>query len=412
MNIIRKSMDYNKGGTYMNKIDYANPLGNQALSLPSMIDTQLDHCFSQDVLEKLLSMAESFDIRKIYITGCGDSIAAAGAMAPVVLELSGVMGCQVFEAIDFTRFTTISDIGIGEPNSPLVIGISAGGGTARVVEALKKANEIGAFPVLLSNKEESKAGNEAKRTFFLNTPKMENDFPGLRSYLASMIGLIALAARLGQVRGVLPPTGTEELKKAIRDYVHSYEPLLENIDNQMFELAKEWKDLELFNFIGDGPQMYSALFAMDKFVEVAGVHCNYDDSEDWCHIDHHILNPETVGTVIFIDKNSPSFSRSLETVKSACGIKRPVLVVTNADKSLFPEEANVCIVPETREGYEWMLPLMDYVPAAILAGYCSTLGGRKFFNVYNPATNKYDGEMKFFDQNNMTTSNSKIEIYK
>ena len=49
--------------TGINKKDYANPLGNQVLSLVDLVDAQLDICFSEEVLHPLMCMAEIFTVR-------------------------------------------------------------------------------------------------------------------------------------------------------------------------------------------------------------------------------------------------------------------------------------------------------------------------------------------------------------
>lgn len=395
----------------MNRQDYSTPLNDQVRSLPVLVDEQLKRCFDKEKLQNLLSVSEIYDIRNIYITGCGDSTAAAGAIAGALESFTGVFNCKAVDSMQFSRFTPAADIGIGEPNSPLVIGITAGGGTARVAEILEKANQIGAISVALTNKVPSRASETAKKTFCVDTPPMENDFPGLRSYFASMIGLIAIGCRIGHVRNVLPPTAPEEFQAAISEYVHSFEPIMDRIDEQMFELAKTWKDFQRFNFIGSGPQLYSALFGLEKFYECNGVVSNYDDAENWCHIDYHLKHPETIGTVVFADRNSPYFKRTQETVKAAVGIHRPTLVIGNADASEFEKGAVVCRIPDTPRGFEWLITLMDYAPAALLASYCSTLAGRKFFNEFDPIALEYNGGGTFFNREIMNTSTSKIEIH-
>lgn len=395
----------------MNKAEYNSPLRNQVFSLPELVDIQLERSFCSAKLQSVASIAEIFDARKIILTGCGDSLAAAAVMAPVLKKYSGVFGCKLMDAMEFTRFTSKGDIGIGEPNSPFVIVVSAGGSTARIREALEKANKVGAFSILVTNKDESPAASAAKRVYFQDTPPMENDFPGLRSYFASIVGLAALANRMGHVRGLLHPCAEQEWKKAISGYVHSYEKVLDAIDDQMFELAQTWKDFERFDFIGDGTELYSALFCLEKVWECNGVCGAYDDSEGWCHVDYFLRDPETVGTVVMADKNSPSFSRTVETIASAYKIGRPVLVVTNADKNAFIDGVTVCTLPDTPEGFEWLMPMMDYVPASILASYCCTLKGRKYFNAYDPFTNVYDHSVKYFDKNILTMSSSKVEIF-
>lgn len=102
-----------------------------------------------------------------------------------------------------------------------------------------------------------------------------------------------------------------------------------------------------------------------------------------------------VGTIVLADKNQPSFGRIRETVGSAVRIGRPVLVVTNADAGVFEAGAEVCTIPDAPEGFGWMLPLLDYIPAALLAGYLSAFGG---------SSRSIGGEED-------RTDNSKIEIY-
>ena len=94
------------------------------------------------------------------------------------------------------------------------------------VEDIRKANEMGAFTIALTNNGESAVAKEAKRSFVLNTPKMQDDFPGLRSYFASMIGLIAIACRMGRVRNVLPPNSEKRLAESLKAYVHRYAEVL------------------------------------------------------------------------------------------------------------------------------------------------------------------------------------------
>lgn len=394
----------------MNKLDYNNPIRQQVFSLPDLAIPQLESCFGSN-LKDLMTMAEIFDARKIILTGCGDSYAAAIAMAPVIAKYCDCFGVQVMRTVEFTRFLSKAEIGIGEPNSPLVIVVSAGGSTARVCEALEKANTVGAFSILLTNNADSPAAALAKRVFELGTPAFEKPYPGLRSYFASMLGMIAFATRMGHVRGTLPPTGPSNFQKAVTAYVQSYAPLLEKIDDQMFALAQSWKNFTRFDFIGDDVEYGSAFFGAAKFLECNGCTVSADDSEDWCHINFFIKEPESIGTIVMADKNTPSFSRLQETVASAVNIGRPVLVVTNAAASAFHEKATVCTLPEAPAGYEWMLPLMDYVPASLLAGYITMLQGVAFFRMEMLPDGTPDPANPFADRTCMTLNNSKIEIY-
>jgi len=384
-----------------------SPLCNQVFSLPGMVEEQVEICFSPEQLEQILPIKDCFDIRKVFLTGCGDSLAAAGNMTPIIEKYCDIMSCKALDPITFTRYMTKSDIGIGEPNSPLVLSISAGGETARVVEVLKKASELGAFPLVITGKPDSTCAETAKKAFIMNTPKMANDFPGLRSYLANMIGITAIACRLGLVRGVLKPEDPQNWKNAIINYVQSYEPVMEQISDKILALAEDWKDFRRFDFIGDGVSRNAALFAQEKFYEVTGSIGCCSDSEDFCHINYFVKDPETVGTVFFAYQDQPSYSRIKETIGSCVKIGRPVLVITDADDDFGPDVTKI-ILPVTPAGFPWLRPLMDYVPAALLAGYIAEVGERKYFNSYMAHTFARDAESKFFAPGTLTLKTSMI----
>lgn len=362
----------------MNKLDFDNPIRQQTFSLTDLVEAQLEGCFGPG-LKELMSMAEIFDARKIILTGCGDSYGAAIAMAPVIAKYCDCFGVQAMRTVEFTRFLSKADIGIGEPNMPLVIAISAGGGTARICEALEKANQVGAFSILLTNNGRVPRRKGGKAGLCGGHPPFPNDHPGLRSYFGSLVGLIAFASRMGHVRGTLPPTGPAQFKKAITDYVKSYEGVMERIDDQMFALAQRWQAFERFDFIGDDVEYGSAFSGRPSSSSATAAPCRWTTRRTGATSTTSSRTPRPSGTVFMADRHAPSFGRVVESANSARRIGRPVLVVTNADAKLFDEGVEVCRLPDTPAGYEWLMPLMDYAPASILAGYVTTLKGEPFF---------------------------------
>lgn len=395
----------------MNKMDCNNPVRRQVFQIPEMAGEPLQACFGPGIRE-LLETEEVIHARKVILTGAGDSYAAAAAMAPVLAKYSGCLQVQVMRLIEFTRFLPKEEMGIHGPEDCLVVVISAGGGTSRVVEALEKANRAGAFSLLITGKAESPAAKAAKKVYVVKTPPLPTaDTPGLCSYFASQMGLSALALCAGRTYKDSFPKGVE-WEQRIRAYIKSYEgAVLERVDDQMFHLAQRWKEFERFEFVGDDAEYGSAFFGGAKFVECNGAAVSVDDTEDWCHVNYFLRNPETIGMVVMADKYSPSFGRILETVHSALYIGRPVLIVTNSEADVFEKGAEVCTLPEAPAGFEWLMPLMDYIPAAILAGYITVLSGEPFFRrfllpEYTPIANT-----PFANRECFTFSNSKIEIY-
>lgn len=388
-----------------------NPLCNQVWSLRDLVDEQVENSFLNEQLYEALPISNCFDIRKIILTGAGDSYVAAIAMKQVFEKyVDAMLGVDAPDLMSFNRYTTAADIGIGEPNSPLVVGISAGGSTSRVVETLAKANELGGYSLALTNNADSVVAQEAKVKVVTNTPSIDKDFPGLRSYFANLITLAAIASRLGHVRGVIGPEDSQIWKDTIKDHVYKVFEDLEAIDQVMNDLAKEWKSFTRFDFIGDGPALASAMFGQYKLYECVGEVAYSDDSEDWCHINYFVKNPETVGTVVYAYSDQPSFSRLQETIWSALQIGRPVLVITD-DKTLIDPRATIIELPEPPAEFTWLRPIVDFIPVSLLVGYISDHGSKRYFNSYNLDTYEVEPHDNMVGQDKMTIANSKIDYY-
>ena len=392
------------------KEQFNNTIREQVLSLASLAETQLGHCFDEQTLRSLMTVAEIFDIRKIIVTGCGDSYAAAGAMRDVITRYSDTFGCEAVTAIDYARFISAAEIGMGEPNSPLVLVVSAGGSTSRIIEVLKKSACTSASAILITSASDTPAAKAADKVFSLDTPSFGKASPGLRTYFASLAGLAAITCRIGYVRGALPPEAQQHWPRVITDYIHRVFKDIDAVDDAMFALAQDWKEFERFEFIGDARDLYSAHFCADKIYECTGLLVDCDDSENWCHVNYFVKQPESVGTVFLADKNLASFGRILETIETARNIGRPVLVVTNAERSQFGAGVTVCTMAAAPKGFEWLFPFVNYLPAALFAGYHSALNDHKFFNSVDLLTGEKE-QTAYFCKEYFTLSASNIEIH-
>lgn len=362
----------------MEKIAFDNPLRQQCLSLPALARPQVEGArlgLAQAIPDKVMKK-----IRRVIITGCGDSYVAALASIPAFRKFAGRFGSDFSyaRAIDVTRFMDFSKFS-GE--NTLVIGVSCSGGPARVQEALRRANHYGCVSLALTNNPDSPAAQEAAYTFCVHTPDFPNANPGLRNYFGSLTGLYLLAVRLGELAGCSVQDADSNMGKAIVDNAMSWGDEMERIDQQMFSLAQTWKDFRRFDYIGDDIQFASAFFMAAKVVETAGYMAAADDSENWCHAGFFQKNPGSIGTVVVADKKANDRSRIGETLLQAAGIKRPLLLISDGNLSDFGNAQGVtlCQVPQAPEEYNFLLAMMNYVPGAILAGYLSTLNGESFF---------------------------------
>ena len=120
----------------MEKRDCNNPVRSQVFNLPDMADGPLEECFGS-CLKDMMETEEIINARRIILTGTGDSYAAAIAIAPVIARYGEKVDVQVMRTIEFTRFLLKEEAYIDDTNKMLVVVISAGGSTSRVIEALE-----------------------------------------------------------------------------------------------------------------------------------------------------------------------------------------------------------------------------------------------------------------------------------
>ena len=361
----------------MNRKDYYNTIGLQIEDLRTLVDVQAEKCFDQSKLAALMDAAAYRRLKRVVITGCGDSYSAAGAMLPAFMLHSGLTKVSTPDPMDFCRFYTDCDMLRGcDKDEALVIAVSASGSAERIVEILTKGNRLNVPSMLISNNPESKGAMAAGHLYHVETPAGCNS-PGLRSYFASMIAIVALGAYIGLVQGHITQARFAQIKDAIVAYAKAFMASYERIDAQMFDLAVAWKDYAKFEVIGDWDESFSAQFVEEKFIECAGVHCTHADSEDWCHINYHLRDPQHIGTVVMVNSQAADFDRMGYTIRSAAAIGRPLLVVTDAQADAFPAGATVCTIPAAPE--TWLMPIMDFAPGSMLGAYIAAVNDRMFF---------------------------------
>lgn len=381
----------------LNKLDYRNGTVEQSLDAVRFAK-EMDESLSFRKIRDCLSLKEILDAREVIITGCGDSWMAGIAMKPVFEQVAGVKVTPM-RNIEFTRYYPAEKLS-SNPNSPLVIGVSISGTVSRAIEAIQRAAHYGANTLAITNNTESPLAMSANRVLALDMPYIQGS-PGILSYIASTMALLQIAIRIGRVRGNFNPAEEDAYRKAVLDHCLSYADVMEQVDDQMWRLAQTWKDFKAYDFVGDYADWATAFFGSAKIVECFGGLTTCDDSEDWCHINYFLRDPEQIGTLVIANSESGSFNRIQETVKAMKRIGRPVLVVTDADKSEFVDGVEVCTLPKAK--YSWIKPLMQHLPMDIMAGYMMAFKGTQ---CYRAEDQERWGEPEGFNR----IKNSHIEI--
>lgn len=320
------------------------------------------------------------NIRRIIVTGCGDSYMAALASIPVFKRYAGAFASD-FAAVKCMEAARYMEYGKGQGDTVLVIGVSASGSPVRVVEALRCAKSRGCHTLAVTNQPDSHCARQADYVLNVHTPPFPEPGPGLRSYYGSMAGLFGLAAAMGEAKGICPPGTLEKLMEQVEALTEDYGRRMDVLDDQMFSLAGSWKEQDGVETVGDSTSYATSCFVSAKYVEAAGMMAVAADTENWCHVNYFKHHPDKIGVILTANEGEPNQSRVLETISQAEGIGRPVLLVTDGDRDSYgvKEPMAVCTVPKAPEGYEFLAPLLNYIPGTLLAAYVAAYREEPYF---------------------------------
>lgn len=351
---------------------YNNPMSRQVESLPEMIESQYEDLEPKSRI--VLSFQEIFNIQRIVLTGCGDSFAAAMATKHAFEMLTGIP-TEVVTAIELSRFYCKEHMGI-DCRNPLVIAVSNSGTGARVGEAVQRAKKHGCFVLGITGNEESVLGKNSDKILKLNIPSFE-DAPGTRSYMVSVMSLLLLAVRFGEVRMRYTMDQAMDYREDIKNQGELLRELLPEMKEKCESVAEEWKDFPCYDFVGSGFDYATAWFGQAKILEATGKFTMHINTEEWFHLNFFARNAKEMGTVVVANTTSPGHSRAQEMVKYANVLNRPLVVITDGDASDFNGEKAVYIkVPAPK--YPIIMPLTHFAPVCLIAAYISEIIGEKY----------------------------------
>ena len=220
---------------------------NQVRSLPELIRNQYEDL--ERKTRSALSTPEIFKVMRVTLTGCGDSYAASLAVRDAFASLTG-LAVDVIPSIELSRSYDRSFFGWA-PLNPLVIAVSNSGSVARVAEAISRASTYGAFTLGVTGNRKSPLAEASSRILDLDIPSFEAA-PGTRSYVVSVLALLLLAIRIGEVRGRYSMDEAMRMRLDILSQADELERLLPSIESEMKELSIRWADLDGYDFIGTG----------------------------------------------------------------------------------------------------------------------------------------------------------------
>lgn len=329
-------------------------------------------------MRNALTTLEYGSLRRVFLTGDGDSYHATMA-CELAFENISKMPCEPMSAQRFLDYGA-DWMPVPNPSSTLVVGISASGKTQRVAQSLERANARGALTLALTGTAGSPITTVAQRSAVVAVPNM-GPSPGIRTYQATLMGLLLLAIRIGEIKNKYHQDEANAMRSEIAALSDAVAATAKASEQPAREAAAAFKDSPIQVWLGSGPSYGTALFASAKVVEAASVFAVGQDLEEWNHVEKFAL-PHDVPTFI-IAPPGRSYWRAIELARQAHQLGRRVVAVTqDGDTDIAPLADFVFpVMGKVREEFS---PLLYHIAANLFASYLAENLGRKLFQADNP----------------------------
>ncbi|MCY4390253.1 MAG: SIS domain-containing protein [Desulfurellaceae bacterium] len=330
---------------------------------------QLTRPFEQQV-RAVLTPSEWQAVRKVYLTGDGDSYHASCA-AEMAFEAIADVACEPLSAQRFLDYGA-AWMRPAAPSQTLVIATSASGGTERVVQAIERAQKYGALTVALTGTPNSAVTQVADRSVVVELPHKERS-PGIRTYQASLVGMLLVAMQLGERQGRHAQEETGRLRQeliALADVVDTTTNAIQAVCREVAELIAA---SPIVVMLGSGPSYGTALYSAAKLVEAAGVFTMGQDLEEWWHVERFAYPVDM--PVFVIAPPGRSHWRAQSVAATARGLGRRVIAVTHKGDTEVTRHAHM-VLPVQGEVREEFSPLLYHLFASYVAAHVAERLGR------------------------------------
>lgn len=245
-------------------------------------------------------------IRSLLVCGCGDSHCAALG-AEFGLRLWTGLPVRVSDSMSVGRYW-MDEAGPGT----LVIGISSSGEVARTIEALERARQSGAQTLALTSTAGSTLAATADGAIQSDLPAFPFG-PGLISYLAALLGTLAVAA------AVSGDDGAERLTERMAELPELVEQVITGQTQQGEAFANVVAMASGGVILGSGPCRGAAEYGAAKVMEAAGVHYRAQDVEEWAHLEYFVEPADMPTWLLTASGRSSTREAEIEVAAQAVG---------------------------------------------------------------------------------------------
>jgi glucosamine--fructose-6-phosphate aminotransferase (isomerizing) len=299
---------------------------------------------------------------RIIIVGCGTSW-HAGLVAEYLFEDIARIPVEVEYGSEFRYRNPI----ITEKD--VVIAISQSGETADTLAAIKLAKSKGAFVFGICNVVGSSIAREAHAGAYTHAGP-EIGVASTKAFTTQITILSLMALKLGKEKGNIATSVYHTYLQELLQIPGKIEQLLQE-DQHIIEIAKKYKDVSNFLYLGRGYNFPVALEGALKLKEISYIHAEGYPAAEMKH-----------GPIALIDENMPvvviatkqghyeKVVSNIQEIKARHG--QLISIVTVGDHTVKEMSDHSIEIPETLEPFT---PLLTTIPLQLLSYHIAVMRG-------------------------------------
>ena len=306
---------------------------------------------------------EIAQLDRVILIGCGTSLNAAHVGRHLVERYSG-LPAEAESASEFRYRDPFID-----PRT-LVVSIGQSGETADTVAAMQMVKDKGARLLTICNTDGSQASRIADGSLYMRAG-IEVGVASTKTFVASLTILNLLAIFLGQSKGVLNTTKSEELVDGLAQIPRLMGELLS--DSAVYKyLAKEYAHFDNFLFLGRGLNAPIATEGALKLKEISYIHAEGYPAGEMKHGPIALIDSKMA--TVALAPNDSLYDKVVNNVKEVKAREGRVLaVLTEGDSQLVADVDHALYIPDAPEH---LVPILVTIPLQMLAYHIALIRGR------------------------------------
>ncbi|MCB9045511.1 MAG: glutamine--fructose-6-phosphate transaminase (isomerizing) [Chitinophagales bacterium] len=297
---------------------------------------------------------------RILITACGTSW-HSGLIGEYLIEDLARVPVEVEYASEFRYRNPIIN------ESDIVMAISQSGETADTLAAIDLAKGKGALIYGICNVIGSSIARASHAGSYTHAGP-EIGVASTKAFSTQITILTLIALQMAHEKGSVSTSRLREILYELENIPKKIEEVLK-LDQQIKELAAQYKDAKNFLYLGRGYNFPVALEGALKLKEISYIHAEGYPAAEMKHGPIALIDEEM--PVVFLATNQSAYEKIVSNVQEVKARKGRIIAVVHKGDTMIRDLADHVIeVPETEE---ILSPLISIVPLQLLAYHIAIL---------------------------------------